>query len=140
MAGKNTFDIFKTDRTKEQQGVEFRVTETDPTGKDDFYIRVRRLGNPEYHAALQQVAVTKGRRMRHAGVDVAAMDKMSIEIMARHILVGWRGFHENGVEVPYSPAKAEELLANADFRRLVEDVASDMQMFRDQELGAAEGN
>lgn len=138
---KNSLSMFRTDPHIEQAGVEFRVTETDPTGKDDFYIQVRRLGNPDYDAELKRTALQTGKRMRHAGINMGEVDKLATKAMARHILVGWRGLVIDDKPVPYSVEKAEELLSTVpDFRRLVEDVANDINLFRQTTMAEQEGN
>lgn len=57
--------------------------------------------------------------------------------MARFILVDWRKWNDNGTEVPYSEAKALEVLndpENFDFRELVVNLSNEAELYRKEAL------
>jgi hypothetical protein len=51
-------------------------------------------------------------------------DEIDAAILARGVLVDWAGLEDENGPVPFSPEKAEELLANPDFRVLKDYVSN----------------
>ena len=51
--------------------------------------------------------------------------------MAETVLLGWDGLEEDGKAVPYSIVEAERVMIDyPDFRDIVMDIASDLDMYR----------
>lgn len=128
--GFDLYKAFAADSTKETNGVEVAI------GPDAF-ILVARSNNKSYAKMLtglfdsNKFAIDR----KDAAADALA-EKLIIQSMARHVLIGWRGIEEGGVELPYSIAAAEKMLAIKDFRILVSKYADDFQkykMFNDEE-------
>ena len=65
-------------------------------------------------------------------------DKMmeaNVEVMATHILLGWKGVGLDGKELPYSPETAAELLRNPafyDFYKFVHEQSHASEHFRSE--------
>lgn len=142
---RNTLDLFKVNADAERDGVWYRVSDEakdgDPDMKVDFWVRVRRLGNSDYEQAMKKRALQEGRRMRHTGLNLNKADEIQLNALANHVLVDWKNYYEDGKEIPYTPEKCRSvLLAAPDLRRLIEDVATDVELFKDQVMSEQEGN
>src|SRR6059036_496501 len=103
---------FRTDPSRETKGVEVHLGE-------DFHVMVARSGNrasvAKYRELMSDPAVALASRANNLTDE--QMNRIVIEVTANCILVGWRGLTQDGKEVPYSVAKAKELLAVPDFAR-----------------------
>lgn len=123
--GLNVFDTFAANTDKEESGVEVEI------GKDAF-ITVARAGNKRYSRMITKAFETNKFTLDRK--DKAAEEKAEqiiIDVMSKTILKGWRGLMDaNGVEVPFSEAKAKEYLALKDFRLMVNKQADDFNNFR----------
>lgn len=68
-------------------------------------------------------------------------EKLLIQQMARAIIVDWKGLTENKVEVPFSVAKAEELLTKfPKFRNMIASIVASDTSFSAEILEASEKN
>lgn len=125
---------FVTNPDKEQKGVELHIGE-------DFYVRVARSGNAKATAMFRELtADPQFAAARRAGfLSPEKLDEVAMEIYATAILVGWRGLSDKGEEVPYSTAKAKELLAHKDFFALIKEFSETQENYRNEAVeGAAE--
>lgn len=69
------------------------------------------------------------------------IEKMTIEVAADAVLLGWRGFEEDGVEVPYSRDNAVRLLTeHPEFRDDIANIANSEDNFRIKAAEADAGN
>ena len=114
----------------EQEGVWIPVY--GPKG-DKAEILLARAGgrNSAYDAAMLR-AGRPHRRLLEAGMaPPQLMDEILAEVYAETVVKGWRGLEdEDGNPIPYSRAKAAELLrAHPDFCDFVRDAAMSAQTF-----------
>ena len=118
------FKAFATDSVAELEGV---IVEY-----GDAKLRIARQGNPAYRKTMNElvkrhkaVLDTKGEAAEACATD------LTIEVMSRHILLGWEGFEYKGAPLPYSRAKAYEMLkAHPDFRDFVSEAANEMERYK----------
>jgi len=115
---------FKTDQSKEIEGTWVQVGE-------DAKVLIARLGNSQYSKYLREISKPY-RAMSRAGVlEIEVVEDLTRKAMAKHVLLGWEGIAENGVEVEYSTDKAYEFLTNyRAFYEMIESLAADITMFR----------
>jgi len=128
------FKTFATDEKKEVEGVWFDLDETSK-------VKVARRSNKAYQALISQLYERYKRILDQK--NQAARDKsmqLTIEAMAKHLLVGWEGLTSNGVPIEYSFEKAKELLAVKDFRELVASFADDTEAFKAESQQEQLGN
>lgn len=114
---------YTTDEKLENEGKVF------PLSKDSSLL-VARSGNTKYVAMLRK-------QMQEAQLDLASGDEADqlaeailIDVMAKTLLLGWKGLTEGGVEVTYSVDKAKEYLRIKDFRRKVSGFADNFEAFK----------
>lgn len=114
---------YTTDEKLENEGKVF------PLSKDSSLL-VARSGNTKYVAMLRK-------QMQEAQLDLASGDEADqlaeailIDVMAKTLLLGWKGLTEGGVEVAYSVEKAKEYLRIKDFRRKVSGFADNFEAFK----------
>src|SRR5690554_1250966 len=116
----------KTDTDAEVSGVWVPID-------DETELLIARLGNPRYRDAMAR----KGRPYRTAArnntLPEDILTKILIEAIAETVLLGWKNFKEDGVELEYSPATAKRLLEDyPDFRDLVVGLAGDAELYRQE--------
>lgn len=127
---------FKTDATLETEGVWVDIG-------DGAKLKVARLGNPEHKRIAQRLSrphrgILEGKNLK-AQAEVA--ERLGIQAAAQAILRDWEGLEEeDGTAIEYSTEKAMELLAIADFRDLVLEIADSMEAYRAEEIAESEGN
>lgn len=140
----------RTNTAKEEEGVwvgkeEIEERFVDVSIDEDTRLLIASSRNKKFRNYI----VAKGRR-RQRGVrrmrpdDERALelvDDISIEGIARHVLLGWEGIKEDGVAVPYSVEAAERILREIPtFRNLVEQLAEDITLYQDEEAEEVEKN
>ena len=111
-------------------------------GTDGAKLLIARAGNRDYNAAFERTLKQYEKKKRPGQFDFppGEMRKISGRLTAEHILKDWRGITENGVEVPYSQAKAIEWMTSPDMDEFVDDViafSEDAERFRTEEVDAA---
>lgn len=122
------FDEFATDAAAEVNGVEVPY-------KGSTFI-VARSGNKKYGKLLSDL-VKKNQIALDLKDDAAddLSDKLMAEVLAKTILVGWKGeITYKGEKLKYSTANAMKLLAHADFRALVSRWADDREQYRAKQI------
>jgi len=134
-----SFDItnMATDRKAENEGVWH-----DYDG--GLRLKIARLNN-DHH---QQYMLEKRRKVQQeqrlgAGVEISSdrLRELTIDSMAKHILVGWECMVEAGKTIPYNQTEAVRLLTKyPEFYRLVEDEAMAIENFRSKKEGDDLGN
>lgn len=125
---------FKTDRKAELAGVWKAIG-------DGAEVLVARAGNPRHRMASRRAYRPHLAQVRAGTLDAEVSDRIEAEIIAETILLGWKGLQdERGQEIPFSRSAAAQLLTDyPDFRRLVADLADDMEAFRAELLEDAAG-
>lgn len=132
---------FRTDPRASADGVWLNFVtgeqELDPRFCRDLCVKIARMGNPKYQAAIMR----SGAAMQSA-VDVgnsdatnAKAEAVTRECVAKHILVGWSNLYDGDGEdaeiVPYSQEKALEIINDPSYVDFYEAV---LRMSRRQEL------
>jgi hypothetical protein len=127
----------KVDTAKSEEGVWF------PFG-EDFEVKVARIGNPKYQSYITKMSKPHVRSIRRQGIASEMLKKIQRQATAKFLLLDWRGLHDdNGEEIPYSEAKALEILSNPqypEFYDIVLECAQDNEMFRSEDEADAEKN
>ncbi len=125
---------FATDPALEEGGVWFDIGE-------GARLKIARAGNTRYWSFLRELTRGKEREIKLGVIADEVLTAITNKAMARAVLLDWQGLSENGTPVPYSEAKAEELLATLpDFRRLVLGYAGEVEAYRRAEHEEAEKN
>ena len=130
------FNSFKTDLGREDGGV---WVDLDATAR----VKIARTGNSRYRDLLRAKLKPHRRAIQAETLSDDIADRLLAEVMAETVLLDWEGLTENGAPVAYSTAKARALLSDPafkDFREMIGQMAGDMELFREQELAAAENS
>jgi hypothetical protein len=83
---------------------------------EGVFFKVRPIDYPPFQMELAR----QGYELKKKHGDTtptAEYQKLRTSLLAKHILVGWRG-----LDVEYTPEAAQNYLANPSFRRLVDDI------------------
>ena len=128
----DNFSSFATDITLENEGKWFPMSKT-------AQVKVARTGNAKYQELLQA-------KLKEAHLD-SMPDKEAnevaegivIEVMARTVLLDWKGLTYQGKEAPVGVEMATTFLKVKDFRKKIAELASNLDSFRVKEE-IAQGN
>lgn len=125
----------KTNRQSEVEGIWV-------DGPEGLRLKVARMGNPKYQAAVRRIGKPHARQLRQLTADTAIVEDVSKRAVAETILLGWENLQDNdGKDIPYSSQKAYELFNEVpDFYTMVCEYASDVQLYRDDAMQEAQGN
>lgn len=116
--------VFATDLTLEEEGVWVTLDEKSA-------IKVARIGNKKFQKLSK--AFAKNNKIVAQYVDSIPEDAM-IRIVAKSILIDWKGIKLKGKKLEYSVENAIKVLKYKDFLDLVIKVANDKEAFRQQEI------
>lgn len=122
------------DTDKEEEGVWVEVGE-------GASLLIAHWGNKAFTAAMRRYVTPKQHRLKNMPEHEA--DALMAKVVSETILLDWKGVSIDGAEVPYSRAKAVELLTSRkyrSFRELVEGLAKDDEQFRLAEMEEDMGN
>lgn len=122
------------DTEKEEDGVWVEVGES-------AKLLIAHWGNKAFTAAMRRYVTPKQHRLKNMPEHEA--DALMAKVVVETILLDWQGLTLGGQEVPYSKAKAIELLTSRkfrSFRELVESLAKDDEQFRLAEMEEDMGN
>lgn len=107
----------------------------------DAQLRIAKFNNEKYRDFVKKKMKPYRSAMRAGSVDEDLVQEIVIQGMARHVLLDWKGLTEKGEALPYSQARAEELLRKMEpFRDLVMSLSQDAQLFQEVETEEAEKN
>lgn len=117
------FEQFAVNETRENEGTWMEM------GDAEFLIA--RSGNKNYARMLTK-AVERHKRALDRKDDAAdkLSDQIMIDVVAKTILLDWKGVGYQGKELPYSEANAKMLLGIKDFRRQILELADDFDAFK----------
>jgi len=125
---------FATDDKLEQEGRWFPVGE----GAECL---IARTGNTRYREMLRNKLGVYEQSLQQRLLDDETADVMLIEVMAKTVLLGWKGFEMEGVDVPYSVPNAIEYLTKyKEFRNFVAKNADNMQAYKKHDSEENRGN
>ncbi len=92
--------------------------------------------SPEELRKIARQATGRSWDRRHQPKEELDQDKANI-LLGRKAVRGWRGFVEDGQEVPYSPEECDRLINRwGEFSRFVNEVCTDLQALQEQEKQA----
>lgn len=100
---------------------------------DGIEFLIARAGNPKYNAALQRFYRRHKRAIEDKSMSDAAADAGLVDVMARHILLGWKGITDKGEPLEYSEANAKALLSDqryAEVRAWITEQSNDVENYR----------
>ncbi len=114
------FKSFSTDLVAEVEGVEVSI------GKD-AYVTVARSRNDDY---LKLMLSEFEKHSDELDGNEELDKELTIIILSKTILKGWRGLEYKGKTIKYSIKNAQKLLAIKDFRRKIVELSDDIELFR----------
>ena len=131
----DVFEKFATDETKEECGVEVSL------GKG-VSLTIARANNSGFLKLVQEEADQVAEKsVALSGEDAEALDrKTMLTVLAKTVLLGWKGVAYKGKVLKYSIDNAAMLLAHKDFRKLVMEHANDFEHYKAKLEGADEKN
>ena len=104
-------------------------------------LKIARFNNPSYKKIIQQKLKPYRSSLRAGTLPDAIMEKALLETISETILLGWEGLQENDADVPYSVEASKRFLTDyPDFRDLVTTLATEADLFRTEDIEAAEKN
>ena len=130
---------FKADRTAEDDGVWVPLDGADEGAR----VKLARIGNRRYREAMQRRMKPYRRALRAGTLEEATAERVTAEVLAETVLLDWQDLTLDGAALAYSPDRARELLldpALRDFRDLIVEMATDIELYRQQDEEAAEKN
>jgi len=103
--------------------------------------KIARTGNSRYRELLRSKLGVYEQSLQKRLLDDTTGDAVLIEIMAKTILLDWKGFTNKGEEYPYSVENAiEQMAEHEDFRDFVAKNADNMQAYRKHASDTDRGN
>lgn len=129
------FSAMRTNREKEDNGVWAPVAE-------GLEVKVARVNNHAYQDYLRKLTREKLGTVRAGELGSKVAEDITALAVSKYILLDWKNLQDDaGADIPYSQAKAFELLKESrDFLRIIINISSDAEIFRDQELKDAAKN
>lgn len=108
-------------------------------------LRIARINNPRYEDEIRKILKPHLRAVRSGNMDVKTMRSLSATPLSKFVLLGWENLEDvvdgQTVQVAYSHEKAEELLkAYPEFYDMVLEYASDVALFRADDIEESKGN
>ena len=132
------FDLKKQFETDEQLEVDGVWEDLDDEGAG---ILVARVGNKAYLQTYQKIPLGVRRQLDTGTLPEKMGDQLINKLLAKTILLDWRGLANDGKEIEYNYDNALLMLTNyKDFREFVWSIANDLARFREEDLEEASGN
>lgn len=131
----DVFEKFATDETKEECGAVVSLGE-------GVSITVARVNNSNFLKLVQEEAdrvAEKSIALSEAEAEALDKDTM-LQVLAKTVLLGWKGVAYKGKVLKYSVDNATMLLKHKDFRKLVMEHADKFEHFKAQWEAADEKN
>lgn len=129
-------DIFNTYATDEIAEVEGRWHKI---GKD-AQVLVARTGNTKYTAAFRKALADSDVDLANGGEEADRVaEEMLVDVLARTVLLDWKGLSFHGAAVDYSIDMAKTMLRVKDFRKRITNIADSLENFRIR-IEEAQGN
>jgi hypothetical protein len=128
---------FATNKEKEVDGIWHDLG-------DGLSVLVARAKNTKYISELRlRMKPYQNRLQRNDPSMEEIAEKIITEVMARTILLDWKGMENDGKKFPYSYENCVAVLSDkqyTDFRDLIEGLSDDMSSYRDEEKEAVVKN
>ncbi len=96
-------------------------------------IKVARAGNRENRRELKRLIAPHKAALRADNLPDDVLEKITIKVMARTILLDWKGIDDDdGKPIAYSQEAAEaQLTKHKDFRDFVAGISADMKVYQE---------
>ena len=108
---------------------------------DGVSVKVARTGNSEYQKVFEKISKPHKRAIRRGTLNNDVAEKLLIKVMAKTILLDWKGLEEDGMEVPFSDEAALRILTDyKDLRDYISDISNDIEVFKQEDDEDAEKN
>lgn len=121
------FDVMKnfgSNKEAEENGKEVQIGE-------GAFITIARSGNSKYNAMLAKAYEASKYVLAQKNKDSESRaETIMIDVMAKTVLLGWRGIELDGETLDYSVENAKRLLEIKDFRNMVSKQADDFSNFK----------
>lgn len=128
---------FQTSKELEEKGTWVNVEGT----PDGTQFLVARIGSDTFDNLLAKKLKPFKRLVQKDKMKKSQQNAIMNEVIVETVLLGWKNlFDDDGNEVAFSKEKALELLKLKDFRELVVEIASTMEIFKAEEDEADEKN
>lgn len=129
-SGFNFDRSFSSNKDLEENGAWDEITMDGQT----LEVKVARKNNAHYKKQLRSAMNRHKRKLEReneAAVDL--FETIMIKVMAETILLGWKDLIVNGEKMDYSIKNAEFVLANEDFRKEIDILSEDFELFKEQQ-------
>ena len=125
---------FGTDKQKELEGTWEEVG-------GGARILIARVGNPNFAKAFRQLPRSVRRLLDMGSLPESQGEDLLADLMANSIILNWDGFSDEGKALPYNKANVKKMLIKyPDFREFIWQLASDRQLFQEEEEEQASKN
>jgi len=105
------------------------------------WLKVARAGNDNWQKEYQKIDRRVRAKLENDNLGQKQADDIISKVIAKSILLDWRGIAIDGEEIPYSVEKAHELLYNyPDFRGEVMGMARNEERFKKESIEDDLGN
>lgn len=122
---------FEQDVTKAEDGVWVNLG-------DGLEVKVARSGSARANKILERLTKPHQRAISSGAASDELLERLNAEHTAKAIIRGWKGLQdEDGNDIPYSEAKAFEIVLDPkyrDFRDPVLYLSREMETFRKEEV------
>lgn len=95
--------------------------------EDEIEFLVARANTPEYREAVRKITRQNKRQIENGTMSEAKSDRIMADLMAEHILVGWRGLSNNGEEFEYTRENAVAFLSDPQYLDIKEWIMAQAQ-------------
>lgn len=103
-------ESIKTDVKKEESGVWVDFAE-------GIELKIARARNPKYQELLRNLVEPKKKDIRDDKLTIEQLADVVLEVRAHTVLLDWKNIEDNdGVAIPYSPAKAMEFFRDPELK------------------------
>lgn len=115
---------FSTNKKLEDEGVWIDIG-------DGAKLKIARAGNKQANAVSKQLAKPYMAQIQYGKLSDEVATQIAVEVMAKAILLDWKGIQYDGQEMPYNTDNAIKILTELpDFRDYVSQVANERKTFQ----------
>lgn len=106
-------------------------------------VKVARSGSARSERMLKKLTAPHQRAIQMGSIPDALLERLNAEHTSKAILLDWEGLQDaDGTEIPFSQAKAFEILSNPEYRDFKDQVlylAREAETFRKQQIDETVG-
>jgi hypothetical protein len=127
--------LLRTNKAKEESGVWL-------DGGEGLKLLIARHNNYRYQDLYRKLLKQKLGTIRTKELSAEVTEEITARATATAILLGWQNLQDDsGVDIAYTPEKAFELLtSHREFLRIVLELSSDLNNYREDEVKEAVKN